>query len=126
MSESETLGDDEKRRRYPRDHFTWKDHWTKDTSTRYYESMPEKVYWPIAKSILLLFFGYGVMMCEVSLTYTIAACLFMVWLYPHIVALLFGKIYMGAMDRCTFNSSKVSIVNFMSVTGWDGEAFDDP
>ena len=120
------LGDDEKRRRYPRGHFEYKDSWTKDTSLRYMGSMAEKLYWPLAKGSVLLAFGYGLRLCDVGYMYVIAACMLATWIYPYIVALCFGKIAMGAMDRGTFTSSKRANVNFMSVTGWDGDCFDDP
>jgi hypothetical protein len=81
---------------------------------------------PIAKLSLLIAlgifirFGLGASSTVMFIALSIATAI-----YQHIIAAFFGLKYMPPMDQQCFCSSKQTNINYMSVTGIEGEHFDE-
>lgn len=51
--------------------------------------------------------------------------MFAIAIYQHVIAAFYGLKYMAPMDQQCFCSSKQANINYMSVTGIEGEHFDE-
>ena len=70
---------------------------------------------------LILSFGFGASGKQVMFAVFVAQAI-----YQHVIAAIFGLKYMAPMDQQCFCSSKQTNINYMSVTGIEGEHFDYP
>ena len=70
---------------------------------------------------LILSLGFGASGKQVMFGVFVAQAI-----YQHVIAAIFGLKYMAPMDQQCFCSSKQTNINYMSVTGIEGEHFDYP
>ena len=106
----------------PRFHYRWNNPWSKDKTIKYFQGSWNKVIWPGIK--LLLFIGlivFLVFAVELTFLQSFGIGLFVILIYQEIVARMFGLIRMPAMDQTTFISATAAHINFMSITGIEGD-----
>ena len=119
------LSDDEKRRSYPRGHFTEVDKWSKDKATRYFKGFRFKVGWPLLKTLILSTIAF-ISRWHYAHTWltTIAICLVVLLSFQRTIAWIFGYVPMSAIDQVCFCSNRFSLCNFMNVTTFDSDILD--
>mmetsp|Transcript_1953 Transcript_1953/g.3388 ORF Transcript_1953/g.3388 Transcript_1953/m.3388 type:complete len:359 (-) Transcript_1953:686-1762(-) len=99
------------------------DKWSKDKTYKYFQGFENKVLWPSIKILILSIVFAASLYHGLGVAKTFFLIIALVGMYPHFICLLSGGklIYMPAMDQASFISTSKSHVNFMSVTGIEGE-----